>query len=399
MIANMARNKRQDKKEKIKGWRKPLCALTAFLSAIWKKSIWNKALISLSIVLLVLVGSMYGIAQWYIFTHRNEPLQYGVTFIPSYARYLGVEPKETFSAILTDLRPSHVRLVSYWDQIEKTRGVYDFSELDWQMDMAQKAGADVTLAICLRQPRWPECHMTKWYVNQSKEVWYSDLKKVMTATIDRYKTHPALESYQLENEFFLSVFGECPDFSRDRLVDEFNMVKRLDPTTPVIISRSNNAIGFPINEPKPDAYGVSVYKRVWDKTLTKRYVEYPFPAWFYGFLAGGSKLIDGRELMIHELQAEAWTPDGYEIKTAPTSELYKSMNPERLQNRFEYARASGMKRMDLWGVEWWYAMKVNRGEPGLWNTAVQEFQQARQHNETLQIKKYGSCQGIASCPQ
>lgn len=212
------------------------------------------------------------------------------------------------------------------------------------------------------------------------------------------QNHPALSSYQLENEFFLSVFGECPDFSRDRLIDEYNLVKSLDANTPVVISRSNNAIGFPINEPRPDVFGVSVYKRVWDKTLTKRYVEYPFPGWFYGFLAGGGKLITGKELMIHELQAESWAPDGFEIKTAPIDELYKSMNPERLANRFEYAQASGMKRMDLWGAEWWYAMKVNRNEPGLWETAKAEYAEARAHNEKLK-PQYSGFNDSTECPE
>lgn len=345
--------------------------------SLWNKNWWNKIIIVLAVMLLVLTSSMYGIAQWYIFSQRNVPTQLGVTFIPQYATYLDVDPKETFAAILGDLEPTHVRLVSYWNSIEKTRGVYDFSQLDWQMEMAKDAGVNVSLAIGLRQPRWPECHMPTWQLNQPKDVWYPELKKVMTATVERYRDHPALDSYQLENEFFLSVFGECPDFSRDRLIDEFNMVKSLDGNTPVIISRSNNAIGFPINEPTPDVFGVSVYKRVWDKNITKRYVEYPFPAWFYGFLAGGGKLISGKELVIHELQAEAWTPDGYNIKTAPTSELKKSMNPERLANRFEYGRATGMKRIDAWGVEWWYAMKVNRGEPGLWEVAIDQFQQSR----------------------
>lgn len=348
----------------------------AFLH-VWRKSLWNKILIILSVTAIVLVSGMYGIAQWYIFSQRNVPTQLGVTFIPNYAKHLDVEPKETFQAILTDLKPTHVRLVSYWSDIEKTKGVYDFSQLDWQFAMAEQAGAKVSLAIGLRQPRWPECHMPSWYKNKPMEAWYGDLKKVMTATIDRYKAQPILESYQLENEFFLSVFGECPDFTRERLVEEFNMVKQLDPAHPVIISRSNNALGFPIYEPKPDKYGVSVYKRVWDKTITKRYIEYPFPAWFYGFLAGGSKIIDGRDLMIHELQAEAWAPEGYNMLTAPTEELYKSMNPERLHDRFQYAQASGIKRIDLWGAEWWYAMKVNRGEPGLWYAAMEEYAKSR----------------------
>jgi hypothetical protein len=350
----------------------------SFIAKIWRRNLWSKIWISITVLVMVLVSGMYGIAQWYIFSHRNDPMQIGVTFIPSYAKYLGVDPQETFQAILTDLQPTQVRLVSYWDEIEKTPGSYDFSTLDWEFAMAAQHHTKITLAIGLRQPRWPECHMPAWQLNQPKDIWYPDLKDVMAATINRYKDNPTLQSYQLENEYFLSVFGICPDFSRDRLIDEFYFVKGLDPDHPVIISRSNNAIGFPINEPKPDEYGVSVYKRVWDKTITKRYVEYPFPAWFYGFLAGGSELIDGRNLVIHELQAEAWTPDGYDIKTAPISELYKAMNPDRLHNRFQYAEATGIKHIDLWGVEWWYSMKVVRGDPGLWNAAHEEFDKARQ---------------------
>ncbi len=352
-----------------------------FVRKLWNKNLWNKVWLLLVALVVVLVGSAYGIAQWYIYTQRNVPTQLGVTFIPAYATDLGVDPQQTLQAILTDLKPAHVRLVSYWDTIETSPGVYDFSQLDWQFAMAQAAGTKVTLAIGLRQPRWPECHMPKWQLDQPKNIWYPQLQKVMAATVNHYKNNPALESYQLENEFFLSVFGICPDFSRDRLVEEFDAVKKLDPNHPIIVSRSNNAIGFPIGDPQPDEFGVSVYKRVWDRTITKRYVEYPFPAWFYGFLAGGGKILTGKDLMIHELQAEAWTPDGYDIKTAPVSELYKSMNPDRLEDRFNYAKASGIKQIDLWGVEWWYSMKVNRGEPGLWNVATQEFQAARTANE------------------
>lgn len=374
----MSKSKRKVTRSHIPALPKIWGGLCSRFKKLWKRNIWNKFLISLSVFLILLFGGMYGIAQWYIFSHRNDPMQLGVTFIPSYAEYLGVDPKETFQAILTDLQPTQVRLVSYWDDIEKSPGVYDFSNLDWQFQMAQQHNTKVTLAIGLRQPRWPECHMPTWQLNQPKDVWYPELKKVMTATIEHYKDNPVLQSYQLENEFFLSVFGECPDFSRDRLIDEYNLVKSLDPNHPLIISRSNNAIGFPMNEPTPDEFGVSVYKRVWDKTLTKRYVEYPFPAWFYGFLAGGGKIITGKDMIIHELQAEAWAPDSYDIKTTPVDELYKSMNTDRLHNRFQYAEATGMKHIDLWGVEWWYAMKVVKGDPGLWNAAIDEFSQSRE---------------------
>lgn len=352
----------------------------ANISCLWalvKKqctsSIWRRITSIVIAVFLLVSGSMYGVAEWYIQTNRDKPFNLGVTYISDYANYLGVDPHETFNAIINDLGVKHLRLVSYWDAIEKTPGQFDFSDLDWQFQTAEKANVKISLAVGLRQPRWPECHMPTWAASEPKSVWYPQLRQFMTKVIQRYKTSPSLDSYQLENEFFLSVFGICPDFSRDRLIDEAALVHKLDSDHKLIISRSNNAIGFPLGDPRPDEFGVSVYKRVWDRSVTRRYFEYPFPAWFYGFLAGGGKILTGKDLRIHELQAEAWTPDGYEIKDAPVTELYKSMNPERLKKRFEYAEASGMKSIDLWGVEWWYQMKVKRGEPGLWETAKTEF--------------------------
>jgi hypothetical protein len=261
----------------------------------------------------------------------------------------------------------------YWENGETVPGQYDFSFLDWQMDKAQAAGIKVSLAIGLRQPRWPECHMPQWAAVLPKSEWEPKLKDYIKAVVERYRNNPALAEYQLENEFFLTVFGECPDFTRDRLVDEYNMVKELDPNHTLIVSRSNNAIGWPIGDPQPDKSAVSVYKRVWDKTLTRRYFEYPFPAWFYGTLAGWYELSSGSNTFIHELQAEAWLPDGFDMQTAPVEELYKSLSPQRLHDRFEYGRATGMRTMDLWGVEWWYFMKERRDAPALWETAKTEF--------------------------
>jgi hypothetical protein len=341
---------------------------------IWgRRSIIGKLAVLCLLVVLIFIASSWAVAVWYAQSHKSMPLKFGATFVPNYARYFGLEPQETMQAMIDDLGVRRFRLVSYWKDMERNPGEYDFSELDWQFQKVEASGGEIALAIGLRQPRWPECHGPQWAMAKPMAEWEEDLNEFMGAVIDRYKDSPALVEYQLENEFFLSVFGECPDFSRERLVREYEFVKIRDPDTPVTVSRSNNALGIPIGQPQPDQFAVSVYKRVWDKTITKRYYEYPFPAWFYGSLAGWGKIFTGKDLYIHELQTEAWLPTGYSMRDAPIEELYKSLNPERLEKRIEYGVDSGMKTIDLWGVEWWYHMKTKRSAPELWNTAKQSI--------------------------
>lgn len=342
------------------------------------KQVWlRRSVLALAAIVMLTVSSMYGIGEMYIWQNRHKPLVLGATFIPEYATYLGVDPRETLSAMIHDLGIKHVRLVSYWNDIEPSPGQYNFSDLDWQFRMAEEANVKISLAVGLRQPRWPECHMPDWAMSQPKSLWEPELKTFMQRVIERYRSSPALESYQLENEFFLKVFGICPDFTRQRLVDEYNLVKQIDPNHPLIVNRSNNAVpSWPVGDPRADLVGAAIYKRVWDKTITKRYFEYPVPAWFYAFLAGGTKLTTGRGSFIHELQTEAWVPDGYDIRNAPLGELDKSMNPRRLHERVAYGKGTGMKLIDLWGVEWLYQMKVVRQQPELWNTLRQEYKQS-----------------------
>lgn len=350
----------------------------------WRKNLWHKIITVFVIAIAVSLGTMYGIARWYIAEQANQPYAWGTTFVASYAQYLGLDPAQTLHAILTDMKISNIRLVSYWDEIEPSPGQYNFTELDSEFAQAQAANVPVTLAIGLRQPRWPECHMPTWAASQPESVWAPELKAFIGVVVNRYKNNPDLQSYQLENEYFLKAFGTCTNYSRQRLVSEFNYVKQLDPYHPIIDARSNNAIGTPIGEPHPDEYGVSIYKRVWDQTITHRYFEYPIPAWYYGFLAGVTQLTTGKNTIIHELQAEPWPPT--DMVSASQAEQAKSMNATILKSRFQYGQATGMKTMDLWGAEWWYYEKVIFHNSSDWNVAQAEFAMAAQHNAQLARK-------------
>lgn len=345
-------------------------------AAFWRRSHWHKALTVLVLGLGLAVAGMYGISRWYMASQSHKLLVVGTTFIPAYAESLGLDAKQTLDALQYDLGVRHFRLVSYWNQLEPAPGQYDFGLLDWQFEKAEQAGSTVTLSIGLRQPRWPECHVPHWAANMPKNQWEPLLMDYIAATVNRYKDSPALGSYQLENEFLLANFGHCTDFDQGRLQKEFNLVKRLDPNHPVIISRSNNTISWPVEGPKADIVGMSVYRTVWEGRYLNRYFTYPMPAWYYGFLAGVQKAVFGQESMLHELQAEPWPPGGRPLVQTPAAELDKSFSAAMLPGRVEFGRATGMREMYLWGSEYWYYRKMTLNDDGLWKEARDIFRQS-----------------------
>lgn len=347
------------------------------ISIYWRKGLAIKIKLILLVILILLISTMYAIARWYIYSESSKPLNLGVSFIPDYAQSLGVDPEANLKALL-GIKVKQYRLVSYWSDIEPSPGQFDFTQLDWQFKDIQAARGKIILNLGLRQPRWPECHLPNWAESEPASVWQPELNTFIAAVVNRYKDSPSLISYQLENEYFLKGFGDCTNFSRSRLISEYNIVKSLDPNKPIILGRSNNAVGIPIGNPTPDLYSISIYKRVWDAGFSHRYLEYPFPAWYYGFLAGLQRIIDHRDMMIGELQAEAWPPNGKTIPETSLSEQNKSMNAKRLTARFKYGEATGMRNIDLWGAEYWYYRLTVLHDPSLWNVAKQEFQNPNQ---------------------
>jgi len=82
---------------------------------------------------------------------------------------LGLDDRETYLAILDDLKAQKVKISVHWDLLEKKDDKFDFSELDWQMAEAEKRNVQVLLAVGMRTPRWPECHIPDWAKNMTKE--------------------------------------------------------------------------------------------------------------------------------------------------------------------------------------------------------------------------------------
>lgn len=345
-----------------------------FIKRLWQKNIWNKMWMVLILILIGFFGTAFGIAQWYKFSERDKPLVMGVSYIPAYAESLGMDAEETLDALIEDVGIRHFRLVSYWSQLETEQGAYNFDLLDWQFDKIEQAGGTVTLSLGLRQPRWPECHMPDWAEQMPAKERQGHLNDFIAAVVRRYQNSPALVSYQLENEFLLTSFApHCPEIRPEQVIEELELVKSIDPDHPVIISRSDNFPFIPMRQPVPDEYGISVYRRVWDATFTQRYFQYPFPPWYYAFLAGAQKLVHGKSSIIHELQAEAWPPHGQSILETSLEEQNKTINADRLQKTINFGQKTGIREIYLWGAEYWLYRKQALNDPSLWEVARTNF--------------------------
>ncbi|MGH7196330.1 MAG: beta-galactosidase [Candidatus Saccharimonadales bacterium] len=344
---------------------------TPFLTTLWSQ-LWFRVLIFTGGTLAALLV-IIALLNAFVFTPIKNP-DYGASFSQKRAQELGIDWKANFQALLDDLQLRRFRLMSYWDLHEMERGEFDFESLDWQMDEAAKRGAKVSLGMGLRQPRWPECHQPAWADQLSGHEWKQALYAYMEIVAERYKNHPALDSWQLENEGMNNWFGTCDPPDRQRLIEEFALLKQWDPNHKIIMSLSDQH-GLPLGKPVPDEYGFSVYRIIWnDKVPPAGYVTYPTPIWYHRLRAAVIKAMHNRPIMIHELQMEPWGP--YDTSLLSIAEQDKSMSITQIPRVFKFARQLDIQRIDLWGAEWWYWRKIN-GDPRIWEVVRYQLNQNR----------------------
>ncbi len=296
-------------------------------------------------------------------TLKYRPGFFGVTFSTKYCSEIGLDWREVYAAILDDLQVKEIRLPIYWDEIEKTPGVYDFSRYDYIIREGEKNNVKFIANIGWRLPRWPECHAPEWAAKEKLPQTHDLVISMLKATVQHYKDNPSIVAWQLENEPFFDAFGVCPPSDENFFKQELATVKNLD-KRPVIVSATGELSAWWEEAKYADIFGSTVYRVVWGPHIG--YWRYPLPAWFYrlkAYLAG----IDYRKSLIVELQAEPWVPHG-NIIYLPTEEIDKSFSLEQFRANLQYAININFQKTYLWGVEWWYYQYKN-GNKNYWELA------------------------------
>ena len=328
-----------------------------------KKNIRKKVLITV-VFLAVIILTIY-----FIFIPKREDVTYGVTFSKPFAEYLGLDWRETYLAILDDAGAKRIRLPSYWTEVEPQKDIYSFDDLDWQIEEAEKRGVKMIIVLGQKQPRWPECHIPRWAGELDENERQEELLEIIEKVVERYKDKKNITAWQVENEPFLP-FGECPKLDKDFLDREIDLVRSLD-SRPVIISDSGELGTWYNAANRADILGTTLYRIVWNDHLG--YVHYPVASISYRIKAAIIMYVTGVEkVIIVELQAEPWGPKA--IVDTSLDEQYRSMSLEQFRENVDYVKKIRFSEAYLWGAEWWYWLKTEKGDDRIWEEAKKVFE-------------------------
>lgn len=324
---------------------------------------------ALALLLIVLAFYFFKIADYYpvVIDLEHRPNFFGATFSTKFCDELGLDWKETYQAMLDQLRVRYIRIPVYWDEIEKEEGVFDFSKYDYLLSEGEKRHAHFVISVGRRVPRWPECHSPAW-LNRKGEIEerVATLKAIRTI-VERYQDQMSIDYWQVENEPFLGTFGVCPDFDEGFLRQEVDLVRELD-NRPIIVTGSGELSLWRQEAKIGDIFGSTLYRIVYNSWFG--YVKYPIPISLYHLKARLAGLNQGR-LMIMELQAEPWVPSGKMVYLTE-EEINRSMSIEQFKANLQYAIDLDFQQAYVWGVEWWYWQK-KYGNPEYWNVATSLF--------------------------
>lgn len=318
----------------------------------------------LFVVFIVIVGlSFYFSETTKIIARGNQPV-WGVSFTKSFAEYLGLDWRQLYLEALDDLEIRRFRIGLNWDEVEREPGIFNFTDFDWMLDEAEKRNAKIILGVGRKLPRWPECRIPEWAYKLDEKALELALLDYIEVSVKHFKNKPAVTVWQIENEPFFRFFGSgCPAPNKRLLKDEIALVRFLDSERPVMITDSGElSLWWKSATLETDILGISIYRRTWNKYFGFR--EYPFPPWVYNMKA---RLVNSRlpRIIISELQAEPWAPEGFHKLT---SELEaKTMSHEKFGESLDFARQSGFDETYLWGLEWWY-YKKEKGDSFYWET-------------------------------
>ncbi len=331
----------------------------------------RRRLMVICIAVLVLAIFYYFKIDRHYLNFRQERVPenfWGVTFSRKYATELGLDWKTAYQQMLTELKVKNLRLPIYWDDIEPVNNQWQTADYDWMLEEAEKNNVSVIAVIGRRQPRWPECHDPKWLSGLSAEEIAQEQLVMVEQAVTHFRQSSAITMWQLENEYFVTWFGNCPQMPPELLDSEINLLRRLD-RRPLLLTDSGEFSRWRQIADRADIIGTTMYRVAWNQYTGYTYSAWP--AWFYQLKAQMIGFAQ-EQMMVAELQAEPWPPAHKSIQGLSAKEIDKSFSLKQFATNSELARRTKFSSAYFWGVEWWY-WRHQQGDSRYWNYARDLF--------------------------
>lgn len=283
-------------------------------------------------------------------------ITYGISYNVPYVHELGLDEEQVLDAFINDLGVRHFRMSAHWTLIEPKKDQYDFSWMDRDIQKVEKAKGSIIFGVGRRLPRWPECHVPGWAKELTWEEQQAEILAYIEAVVTRYKDSRAITHWQVENEPYLGIFAHehCGDLDEAFFEKEIALVRRLDPSRPILVTDSGNLGTWNSAFKQGDAFGTSVYVYFWNPELGQ--FKTVLPPWFYRMKDKGMRLVHGdKETVLIELSLEPWLLEP--VTEVPIATQYERMDAQKFDEIIGYAKDTRYATQYLWGGEWWYWLK------------------------------------------
>jgi hypothetical protein len=312
----------------------------------------------------------------------------GISYRPLQAEAFGLDGPATLSALLEypfDL----VRLGAYWNRIEPREGEFDTAELDWQLELAERAGKQVIICIgAVKNFGYPEFFVPEHRLERplregsvvrprGNQALLTAAQKFIERIVGRYRDRGSIVAWQLEHEAVDPLGVEHSwRLGADFVEAELKVLKGADSSRPVLMNGflpTSSAVrlaqwwgtrgqgdSLALAARLADVVGIDYYPRhalarVGHRTLYMDAAHRPWQRRLSRRAMDGMRR-SGKRLMVSEGQAEPW-----ETETTPPSRdqgVMVSCRPEHVIENYNAA-------MDLfqggpqpfaylfWGAEYW----------------------------------------------
>jgi hypothetical protein len=321
----------------------------------------------------------------------------GISFRPRQVEALGLDGPATLRRLLS-YPFGMIRLGAYWNRIEPGRGSFDTSELDWQLDAAERAGKQVILAVgAVKTFGYPELFVPSHYLGKPLRegtlIHPSDYPELIAGAtefiarvITRYRDRPSIVAWQVEHEAVDPLGMEHSwRLSVSFVERELRVIREADPSRPAMMNgflptsslvqltqwwrTRDQGDSLEVAARLADLVGLDYYPRHAMRRLGRRtlYLESGDLPWERArrrrlFAAVRAR---GTRLMVSEGQAEPW--EAVTVPPNPLRQVSHSCPPEDLIRNYNAAIAWSVPGQPLyaylfWGAEYWL-LRDRAGDP------------------------------------